>query len=119
MAGETFWNNRERAQQTIDESNSLRNKIEPLLSAEKQLEDFKVLLELGQGEPEAAQRQLETEMERDIARLLKDPRRARTQSLPEWPPRPEELHPEHQCRRGRHRGAGLGRNAFAHVHALG
>jgi peptide chain release factor 2 len=72
MAGETFWNNRERAQQTIDESNFLRNKIEPLLSAEKQLEDFKVLLELGQAEPEAAQRQLETEMERDVARLLKD-----------------------------------------------
>ena len=57
---------------TIDESNSLRNKIEPLLSAEKQLEDFKVLLELGQAEPEAAQRQLEAEMERDVAKLLKD-----------------------------------------------
>ncbi|HTR43580.1 MAG TPA: peptide chain release factor 2 [Pseudomonadales bacterium] len=72
MAGETFWNNREKAQQVIDELNSLRNKIEPLLAAEKQLEDFRILLELGQGEPEAAQLQLQTEMERDITKYLKD-----------------------------------------------
>ncbi len=72
MAGETFWNNRERAQQTIDESNSIRNRIEPFLAAEKQLEDFKVLLELGEAEPEAAQRQLEAEMERDVTKLLKE-----------------------------------------------
>ena len=71
MAGETFWNNREKAQQVIDESNSLRNKIEPLLAAEKQLDDFRVLLELGQSEPEAAQAQLEAEMERDVAKFLK------------------------------------------------
>src|SRR5205085_4818737 len=37
MSGDTFWNNREQAQKVIDESNSLRNKIEPLLKAEKQL----------------------------------------------------------------------------------
>jgi peptide chain release factor 2 len=72
MAGETFWNNREKAQQIIDESNSLRNKIEPLLAAEKQLEDFRVLLELGQAEPEAGQLQLQAEMGRDIAKFLAD-----------------------------------------------
>ena len=72
MAGETFWNNREKAQQVIDESNSLRNKIEPLFAAEKQLEDFNVLLELGQAEPAAAQAQLEAEMERDLAKFVKN-----------------------------------------------
>jgi len=71
MAGETFWNNRERAQQIIDESNGLRNKIEPLLAAEKQLDDFRVLLELGQSEPEAAQLQLQAELDRDGAKFLK------------------------------------------------
>ncbi|HEV2452701.1 MAG TPA: PCRF domain-containing protein, partial [Verrucomicrobiae bacterium] len=70
MAGESFWNNRERAQQIIDESNSLRNKIEPLLAAEKQLSDFRDLVELGQGEPEAAQLQLQAELERDVTRFL-------------------------------------------------
>ena len=51
MAGESFWNNRERAQQTIDESNSLRNKIEPLLAAEKQLADFGTSSNLGRPNP--------------------------------------------------------------------
>jgi len=44
MAGETFWNNREQAQKLIEESNSLRNKIDPLLKAEKELEDFRVMV---------------------------------------------------------------------------
>jgi peptide chain release factor 2 len=72
MAGETFWDNREKAQKIIDESNALRNKIEPLIASEKQLEDFKVLLELGQAEPQAAQLQLEKEMDRDISKFLRD-----------------------------------------------
>ncbi|MGH7940296.1 MAG: peptide chain release factor 2 [Limisphaerales bacterium] len=72
MAEEGFWNNRERAQQIIDESNSLRNKIEPLLDAEKQLADFRDLVELGQGEPEAAQLQLQAELDRDVVKHLKD-----------------------------------------------
>jgi peptide chain release factor 2 len=72
MAGETFWNNREKAQQVIDESNSLRNKIEPLLAAEKQLDDFRDLVELGQSEPEAAQLQLQAELDHDVTKFLKD-----------------------------------------------
>ena len=55
MAAENFWNNREQAQKLIDEANSLRNKTEPLLKAEKQLEDFHVMVELGDAEPVAAQ----------------------------------------------------------------
>jgi peptide chain release factor 2 len=71
MAGEKFWNNREQAQKLIDEANSLRNKTEPLLKAEKQLEDFKVMLELGEAEPEAAQLKVQQELEQDLAPFFK------------------------------------------------
>jgi peptide chain release factor 2 len=71
MAGETFWNNREQAQKSIDESNSLRNKIEPLLKAEKQLEDFQVMVELGEAEPEASQTKIQKELEADLAKFFK------------------------------------------------
>ena len=52
MAAENFWNNREQAQKIIDEANTLRDKTEPLFKAEKQLEDFQVMVELSEGEPE-------------------------------------------------------------------
>jgi peptide chain release factor 2 len=71
MAADNFWNNREKAQTLIDEANSLRNKIEPLLQAEKQLEDFRVMLELGEGEPPEAQAQVEQELTRDLAKFFK------------------------------------------------
>ena len=72
MAGETFWNNREQAQKLIDEANTLRGKIDPLLSAEKQLDDFRVMLELAEGEPPDAQTKHEAELNRDTAKLLKE-----------------------------------------------
>ena len=72
MATDNFWNNREKAQTLIDEANSLRNKIEPLLQAEKKLEDFRVMLELGEAEPPAAQAQVEKELTRDLARFFKE-----------------------------------------------
>lgn len=72
MAGESFWNNREQAQKLIDEANSLRGKIDPLIAAEKQLEDFRVMLELGEAEPAEAQGKLEKELERDTAKFLQD-----------------------------------------------
>lgn len=72
MAAESFWNNREQAQKLIEESNSLRNKIEPLFKAEKQLEDFQVMLELGEAEPEAAQLKVQQELERDLASFFKE-----------------------------------------------
>jgi peptide chain release factor 2 len=71
MAGETFWNNREQAQKLIDEAGSLRKKTEPLLQADKQLDDFRVMVELGESEPEAAQATLLQELERDLARFTK------------------------------------------------
>ena len=72
MAGEKFWNNREQAQKLIDEANSLRNKVEPLLKAEKQLDDFKVMVELGEAEPAAAQPKIQRELESDLAKFLKE-----------------------------------------------
>ena len=43
MADEKFWDNREKAQGFIDEAGVIRNKLEPLLKFEKQLDDFNVM----------------------------------------------------------------------------
>jgi peptide chain release factor 2 len=72
MAREDFWNNREQAQKFIDEANSLRNKTEPLVKAEKQLEDLKVMVELCEAEPEEQQAKHLGELERDSQRFLKE-----------------------------------------------
>ena len=72
MAADTFWNKREQAQKLIDESNTLRKKIDPLLQAEKQLDDFRVMIELGEAEPPNAQARLELEMGRDFVAYAKN-----------------------------------------------
>ncbi len=72
MAAENFWNSREKAQSVIDEANSLRSKIEPLLQAEKSLDDFRVMVELGGAEPADAQPKVFKELERDVAKFFKE-----------------------------------------------
>jgi len=72
MAADNFWGNRESAQKIIDEANILRGKIEPLLQAEKQVEDARVMIELGEAEPPAVQAKMETELNRDATRLIKE-----------------------------------------------
>ena len=72
MADEKFWNNREKAQGFIDEAGVIRNKLEPLQKLEKQLDDFRVMLELGEAEPAAAQVQIEAELTRDLANFFKE-----------------------------------------------
>jgi peptide chain release factor 2 len=72
MAKDTFWNNREQAQKLIDEANTLRKKIDPLLAAERQVEDFRVMVELAEAEPEAEQLKHQQDLERDLARFGKD-----------------------------------------------
>jgi peptide chain release factor 2 len=72
MAADNFWSNREQAQKLIDESNSLRGRIDPLLEAEKHVADFRVMVELGQAEPPEAQAKVHRELERDVAKFLKD-----------------------------------------------
>ena len=71
MAAENFWRNREQAQKLIDEANSLRKKIEPLLEAEKRLEESRAMVGLGEAEPAEAQAQLLRELERDAAAFAK------------------------------------------------
>src|SRR3974377_1304969 len=72
MAADSFWNNREQAQKLIEESNSLRDKTEPLLKAEKELEDFRVMVELGEAEPETAQPKIQRELDADVSRFFKE-----------------------------------------------
>ena len=72
MAADNFWSSRDKAQEVIDEANTLRNKIDPLLQAEKQLEDVQVMLELGEAEPAEAQARLEKELDADLQRFLKN-----------------------------------------------
>ena len=72
MAQDSFWNNREKAQGLIDEANGLRKKIDPLIKAERQLDDFKVMTELAEAEPEAEQVKHQTQMDREMAVFIKD-----------------------------------------------
>ena len=69
MGAESFWNNREQAQKLVDEAATLRKRIDPLLGAEKQLEDFRVMTELAEAEPAGAQLAYQQELERDLGRL--------------------------------------------------
>jgi peptide chain release factor 2 len=71
MAGETFWNNRDQAQKLIDEASTLRKKVDPLISAEKQLEDFRIMTELAEGEPVDQQAKHERELASDLAKFSK------------------------------------------------
>ena len=72
MADENFWNNREKAQGFIDEVGVIRNKLEPLQKLEKHLDDFRVMLELGEAEPAASQAKVEAELTRDLAKFFKE-----------------------------------------------
>src|SRR5688572_1475912 len=72
MAAETFWNNREQAQKFIDEANTLRGRIDPLIKAERQLEDLKVMAELAEAEPEAEQLKHHQELDKDLKRFNRD-----------------------------------------------
>ena len=72
MAQESFWNNREQAHKAIDEANGLRKKLDPLLAAEKQLEDSRMMVELGEAEPLEAQSLVLRELTRDIDKFVKE-----------------------------------------------
>ena len=72
MAAETFWNVRESAQKIIDETATLRKRIDPLFDAEKKLEDLQVMIELSEAEPEAAQAKLALELTRDVGSFARN-----------------------------------------------
>src|ERR1041385_7899197 len=69
MAAENFWNNREKAQQLIDEAGSIRKKIEPLFAAEKKLADFQVMVELCEAESTESQAKHLRELEPEVAKF--------------------------------------------------
>ena len=118
MAADSFWNNREQAQKLIDESNSLRNKIEPLLEAER-TGRFPRDGRAGRGRT----RGRATKPRRNwsaTSRIFPTTRTSmELRGFPERTARQEQLHPEHQRRRGRHGVLRLGEHAAAHVPALG
>ncbi|MFM8469879.1 MAG: peptide chain release factor 2 [Limisphaerales bacterium] len=72
MAQESFWNNRETAQKAIDEANALRKKVDPLLAAERQLDDFRMMVELGEAEPVEGQPAVLRDLTRDVAKFVAD-----------------------------------------------
>jgi peptide chain release factor 2 len=67
MARDNFWENREQAQKLIDESNSIRRKVDPVLSAERKIQDYREILELAEAESESDQSSIAEEIERDLA----------------------------------------------------
>src|SRR4051794_5442254 len=72
MGAENFWSKREQAQKLIDEANTLRDKTEPLVQAEKQVEDFRVMVELSEGEPESEQIKHQRELEGEVTKFIGD-----------------------------------------------
>jgi peptide chain release factor 2 len=72
MGAENFWSKREQAQKLIDEANTLRDKTEPLVQAEKQVEDFRVMVELSEGEPESEQIKHQRELEGEVIKFIAD-----------------------------------------------
>jgi peptide chain release factor 2 len=69
MSADTFWSSREKAQKLVDEANSLRRKTEPLVAAEKQLDDLRTMLELAEAEPTEHHEKLQAELDADLARF--------------------------------------------------
>jgi len=69
MSRESFWNNREQAQKIIDESSTLKRRVDPLIAAERQAEDLGVLIELASSEPTEAQPAHLRELTEELARF--------------------------------------------------
>jgi peptide chain release factor 2 len=66
-----FWDNNEQARKVLDEQASLRRRIDPLFDAEKKLEDLRVMVELCEAEPEAAQLKHQAELDAEGTAFLK------------------------------------------------
>lgn len=72
MSREDFWNDRESAQKLMDETSSIRRKLDPLKKGEEKLSDIEVMLELGEEEPEDVQLSIETDLTQDLKGFRKD-----------------------------------------------
>jgi len=69
MSQDNFWNNRAYAQKLVDESASIKRRIEPLLKAETQHADMLTMLELADGEDEATQKDIHSELSADLSKF--------------------------------------------------
>jgi len=58
MSASDFWNNKERAQSSVEEVSTLRGKVNPLLAVERQVDDLAILKELALDEPDGDSRAL-------------------------------------------------------------
>lgn len=72
MAGETFWNNTRQARKIIDESNTLKGRLDGFLKSEKEFEDLLAILELAESEPPDTQEAMQAEMEKDFATIQRN-----------------------------------------------
>ncbi len=63
MSAPDFWNHKERAQELVEEVSTLRAKINPFISLQRQLADLEVLVELAAIEADQAQAASEVEAE--------------------------------------------------------
>ena len=69
MSQDNFWDNRSYAQKLVDESTALKRRIEPLLKTETQHADMQTMLELADGEDEATQKEIQSELAADLAKF--------------------------------------------------
>ena len=67
MSQDNFWDNRNYAQQLVDESSAIKRRIEPLLKAESQQSDMETMLEMAAAEDEATRTDIRTEIEKDLS----------------------------------------------------
>lgn len=100
MSAGDFWGNRENAQKSIDESALLRRKTEPLIVAEKKLEDFQAMVELGEAEPEGSQIRIRKELASDLASFVSELERVELSVLLDGP------HDQNDCILSINAGAG-------------
>ena len=69
MSQDNFWDNRAYAQKLVDESAAIKRRIEPLLKAETRHADMQTMLELADGEDEATQKEIQSELAADLAKF--------------------------------------------------
>ena len=69
MSQDNFWGNRTYAQKLVDESSSIKRRIEPLLKAETQHADMRTMLELADDEDEATQKGIQSELAVDLTKF--------------------------------------------------
>ena len=69
MAAESFWDKRAEAQKVVDEVSEIKRKLQPLRDCDRQLEDLKVLIALGEAEEYEGQKAALTEAVEMSAKL--------------------------------------------------